>query len=477
MFVVKSNFTPFSARKQSVDDSMFVPHPPKVHPPVPKINIKGEINDENVGNVPRAPRTPANKSARAANPRFAGRGGPCSARPTTAVNPIVPNGPISPAEARAKYASILNSHELKEIDEFPEIYFLGQASKKIRPNTSTATNYGYDDSQHHYKAQIGDHIAYRYEIRAVLGKGAFGQVLRCFDHKTKKQVALKLIVNTKLMHEQGRIECAIVQHLNGNDNGSNYIIQGIDFLVFRKHICAAFEILGQNLYEYSRAMRFRPIASRQMKPIALQMISGLNFCHVNNVVHCDMKPENVLLTPGGFNSIRIIDFGSSCFIGHQRYEYIQSRYYRAPEVIMGLPYGPPMDVWSYACIVIEMMIGRPIFPGDDENEQMDMLVEVLGMPPKEMIDKCSRKKEFFTIDGRLLPSKKSKKRRRAGSKTLLQATQIPDPMCIDLMLKCLTWDPKKRITAGEAMNHPWFTAKEVHTSIRSSYQLPDLHFR
>jgi dual specificity tyrosine-phosphorylation-regulated kinase 2/3/4 len=210
--------------------------------------------------------------------------------------------------------------------------------------SAAAPNYGYDDADHHYKAIIGDHIGYRFEIRAIIGKGAFGQVLRCYDHKARKNVALKIIVNTELMHEQGRVECAILQHLNRRDPGdAHHVIRGLDFFVFRTHICITFEVLGANLYEYSRSMRFRPIPPRQAKPAARQMLEALAFCHSNKIVHCDMKPENVLIGPSGFPNVTIIDFGSSCAIGRQRYEYIQSRFYRAPEVILGLDYGPPMD--------------------------------------------------------------------------------------------------------------------------------------
>jgi dual specificity tyrosine-phosphorylation-regulated kinase 2/3/4 len=119
------------------------------------------------------------------------------------VSPIVPNAPILPAEARAKYSGLLTAYEMEEINGFQDVYFLGQFTKKNRPNTTGASNYGFDNLQHHYRCNNGDHVAYRFEIRAVLGKGAFGQVLRCFDHKTQKNVALKMIINTEQMHEPG----------------------------------------------------------------------------------------------------------------------------------------------------------------------------------------------------------------------------------------------------------------------------------
>ena len=467
---MRHSFTPHTARKEwskpVFDMGNFAPKPPQV----PRLALRENVDLENQ----MGPRTPKGGavSVRGGNPRFQ-RNGQLSQRAMAMVSPVVMNGPITPEEAKLKYASLLTAYETKEISDFREIYYLGQYSKKITPSARSRNN-GFDDSQHHYKAVIGDHIAYRYEIKAILGKGAFGQVIRCFDHKTKQNVALKLVVNTELMHEQGRIECSIIQHLNRADpDNKHHIVRGLDFFVFRKHICVTFEILGQNLYEYSRAMRFRPIPPKQMKPIAKQMLEGLAFCHANRVVHCDMKPENVLLEPGGFQRCKIIDFGSSCFVGRQRYEYIQSRYYRAPEVILGIRYGPPMDIWSFACIVVEMIIGQPIFPGDDEAEQLDMLMEVFGHPPENVMKQVKRK-EFFAADGGVV-ARKGKRRRRVGSITLEALTRINDPLLMDLLKKCFEWDQEKRITAAEALNHQWFTVKEIAPSRSTGqYILPEL---
>jgi dual specificity tyrosine-phosphorylation-regulated kinase 2/3/4 len=463
--------TPSSARKEKPyvgsDGASLIPHPPTG----PRLSAR-ENTIDNAGSV-KSPRSNP-FSARASNPRFH-RQIVAMPQSVVAVSPIVPNAPITPNEARMKYAALLNSYEMREIDEYPEIYYLGQVTKKVRPTLTGISNYGYDDTQHHYKISVGDHIAFRYEIRALLGKGAFGQVLRCYDHKMKMQVALKVIVNTELMHEQGRIECSILQHLNKLDpSHSHHLIQGLDFFVFRRHICASFQILGQNLYEYSRAMRFRPVPPRQLKPTAQQILEGLAFIHSNSIVHCDLKPENILIDVTGFPNVKVIDFGSSCFIGHQRYEYIQSRFYRAPEVILGLKYGPPMDIWSFACIIIEIIIGKPIFPGDNEHEQLAMLIQVLGPVPDHLRSKCSRKKEFFTPDGAFVGCK-GHKFRRAGSLSLETATRISDPLLLDLLKRCLEWDQTDRITASDALNHQWFRVKEVATKRPQTSQIfPEL---
>ena len=458
------------------------PRNKKVHPPIPTLNIcfnGEEINENESQQIPKNPRNKrkAPRTGKSTNPRFKNKVRRASPTNKFAPNGIVKDGPISPEKAKELYSSQLNNYELDEILLYDEIFFLGQRTKKLKPNTTGASNYGYDDVNHHYRAVIGDHIAYRFEVRAVLGKGAFGQVIRCFDHKTKKNIALKMIINTQQMHEQGEIEISLIQHLNsapGHENSC--IIHGLDFFIFRRHICATFEILGQNLYEFSRSMRFRPLTTPQMKSLATDMLKALAFMHQNRIIHCDMKPENVLLCPGSTMNCRVIDFGSSCVIGRQKYEYIQSRFYRAPEVILGLPYGPPMDMWSFGCIVAEMMIGHPLFPGDDEAEQLEMYMEVFGLPPRDMIDECSRKRYFFDNNYHPLVRSQARRKRRVGGLSLKALTKLNDPLLLDLLSKCFTWYQNKRITAFEALNHPYFTSREIK-SARASYHLPGLRYR
>ena len=95
--------------------------------------------------------------------------------------------------------------------------------------------------------------------------------------------------------------------------------------------------------------------------------------------------------------LKIIDFGSSCSTGMNTFTYVQSRFYRAPEVVIGLHYDNQVDMWSLGCIVAEMFCGRPIFPAQDENELLEFQVLMCGNPPQHMIDKCSKKTKFFNV--------------------------------------------------------------------------------
>ena len=98
------------------------------------------------------------------------------------------------------------------------------------------------------------------------------------------------------------------------------------------------------------------------------------------------------------SGIKIIDFGSSCFDNETIYTYIQSRYYRAPEIMLGIRYTPAIDMWSLGCIIYEMYVGLPLFAGEDEKEQMQCIMEVKNVPPRSMIVVASRRKIFFDDD-------------------------------------------------------------------------------
>jgi len=106
--------------------------------------------------------------------------------------------------------------------------------------------------------------------------------------------------------------------------------------------------------------------------------------------------------------VKLIDLGSSCFNWKKGFSYVQSRYYRAPEIVMGLPYGPEVDMWSFGCIVFELATGRPIFPAIDENELVEMFQKIVGPLPKQMVNYGKKRRQFFSRNGHVIPSKKSR---------------------------------------------------------------------
>ena len=222
-----------------------------------------------------------------------------------------------------------------------------------------------------------------------------------------------------------------------------------------------------NLYEFIKAHDFRGFSLKLIRRFTKQLLSTLVLLHGRKVIHCDLKPENVLLAHPMHSEIRVIDFGSSCFENEKVYTYIQSRFYRSPEVILGMSYGMPIDMWSLGCILAELYTGYPIFPGENEQEQLACIMEVFGPPEKHLIEKSTRKKLFFDSLGkpRLTVSTKGR-RRRPSSKDLRQALKCDDEAFLDFITRCLRWDPARRINPNDALNHEFITGVKMSTRTR-----------
>lgn len=238
---------------------------------------------------------------------------------------------------------------------------------------------------------------------------------------------------------------------------------------FRGHLCISTELLDMNLYEFIKLHQFRGFSLRIVRRFTKQILSSLNLLKQKQVIHCDLKPENILLRHPLHAEIKVIDFGSSCFENEKVYTYIQSRFYRSPEVILGMTYGMPIDMWSVGCILAELFTGVPIFPGENEQEQLACIMEVFGPPEKHLIEQSTRKKLFFDSMGkpRLTVSSKGR-RRRPSSKTLQQVLKTDDEAFLDFIARCLRWDPDRRLKPEDAIRHEFITGKKMPPASRRS---------
>ena len=249
---------------------------------------------------------------------------------------------------------------------------------------------------------------------------------------------------------------------NQDPDNTHSMVNFTQCFYFRGHLCIATELLGINLYEFIKAHDFAGFSLKLIRRFTKQMLGSLCLLEEQNVIHCDLKPENILLAHPLHSEIKVIDFGSSCFEKEKVYTYIQSRFYRSPEVILGMNYGIPIDMWSLGCIMAELLTGYPIFPGENESEQLACIMEVFGPPEKHLIEKSTRKKVFFDSVGKPRITVSSKgKRRRPSSKTLQQALKCDDEAFVDFIARCLRWDPDRRLKPHDAMSHEFITGKKA----------------
>lgn len=306
--------------------------------------------------------------------------------------------PTTPAVAINLLGKYLTNHEVSEVLSHKTVYYLGVKADKIKGDLSQP-NYGYDDERSDYRIVPFDHLDYRYEVIDVIGKGAFGKVIHCFDHKESTHVAIKIIRNARRFHKQAQVELQVLRLLL--ERNIPFVVRLLDSFKFRNHECMSFELLDISLYDYLKINRFRGFPLLWVRAVTQQLVSVLHELKANGVIHCDVKPENMLFLDERRGSVKLIDFGSACVEQERMYSYIQSRFYRAPEVILGIRYSFPIDMWSLGCVLAELYTGRPLFPGENETDQLLWIISALGEPPDSLLAHSSKRSVFYSPDSTL----------------------------------------------------------------------------
>lgn len=322
---------------------------------------------------------------------------------------LVPNTPIQPQTFLDSPAGKdLSIYERGEIMRSSAIYYVPElysaAKRKMEINFNNCqNNYGFDDLRGNYIIRMNDHIDYRYEIIKTLGNGSFGSVVLCVDHKYAnekrvRKVAVKIIKNKLNWSLQAVSEIKVLKGLMKALNGpfEDNILNYCDHFHFRGHMCIVTEALSMNLFQFSTLNGHRGVSLNIARFLLRKILEGMEFIHKMNIVHCDIKPENImLLFPPDYSPlqpqvsyktrVKIIDFGSSCVKTETIFSYIQSRFYRAPEVILGTDYGAQIDLWSLGCLAAEIFSGSPLLPGKSEVEQISLFVELFGAPSSRYV--------------------------------------------------------------------------------------------
>ena len=253
----------------------------------------------------------------------------------------------------------------------------------VTTNTTTTTynpnikrsgvhNNGCDDKDYNYIVIPQERIGPtdRYIVEHSIGKGSFGRVVKCFDRHTQEWVAVKIVKSKSAFFRQAQVEINILKLLCGNkqDSDKYNIVHMLDYFIHQNHQCIVFELLSLNLYELLRNTRFNGVSLKLVGKFAQQLLYTLHYLtNVNTstanssttttdshhcVIHCDLKPENILLRTMTKSSIKVIDFGSACLLHEKSFTYIQSRFYRSPEVILGISYNECIDMFSRGCMIL-----------------------------------------------------------------------------------------------------------------------------
>eukprot|EP00388_Colpodella_angusta_P004315 GDKJ01014342.1.p1 GENE.GDKJ01014342.1~~GDKJ01014342.1.p1 ORF type:complete len:326 (+),score=41.70 GDKJ01014342.1:34-1011(+) len=285
-----------------------------------------------------------------------------------------------------------------------------------------------------------------YDKAECVGEGTYGVVHRARCKNTGRTVALKKV---RLDHEDEGVpgtairEICLLKELRHTN-----IVTMYDVVCQPTQLYLVFEYLDYDLKKFMKAHSC-DLNMQQVKSFAYQLLNGIAYCHSHRVLHRDLKPQNLLLNNDGI--LKIADFGlaRAFSIPVKTYTHeVVTLWYRAPEILLGQrQYATPVDLWSVGCIIAEMCTGVALFPGDSEIDTIFKIFRTLGTPNETVwpgINQLPDMKPTF-------PKWKVDPRQR-----LKEICKKMDPVGLELLAELLTYDPVERITAIQALNHPWF---------------------
>lgn len=327
---------------------------------------------------------------------------------------------------------------------------------------------GFEESKE-FSIRMNSVVAARYQILEYLGSAAFSRAVQCLDLETNQMVCMKIIKNDKDFFDQSLDEIKLLKYINVNgEPDERGVLRLYDYFYHKEHLIIITELLRDNLYEFSKFNRESGgppyFTLGRIQRVTKQVLSALEYVHSLRLIHCDLKPENILMKSYSRCEVKVIDFGSSCFVDDHLSSYVQSRSYRAPEVMLGLPYGQKVDLWSLGCIIAELWTGHVLFANNSVQSLLARILGIIGEFPSHLMMRGRHVPQYFTQDGRLYqeidvppcPERGRRLNLLMPKKTSLEQRMHTDcTELLDLLRRLLHLDPERRPTATEALRHPF----------------------
>nr|XP_040583223.1 cyclin-dependent kinase 2-like [Lepeophtheirus salmonis] len=285
-----------------------------------------------------------------------------------------------------------------------------------------------------------------------IGEGTYGVVYKAKDKVTNQFVALKKI---RLETECEGVPSTAIREISVlKELDHPNVVQLLEVVHSDQKLYLVFEFLNKDLKKQLDDME---ISDRSVQPglsedlaksYLRQLLDGIAYCHSHQVLHRDLKPQNLLLDNAGV--IKLADFGLARAFSvptRPHTHEVVTLWYRAPEILLGAKtYSTPVDVWSLGCIFAEMLTKRALFPGDSEIDQLFRIFRTMGTPDENDWPGVSQLPDFKPVFPRWEPQ---------SLKSVMPSNLCSEGM--DIFLKLLTYDPRKRISARDALKHPYFT--------------------
>ncbi|KAF1387165.1 hypothetical protein PFLUV_G00102520, partial [Perca fluviatilis] len=352
-----------------------------------------------------------------------------------------------------------------------------------------------------------------YEVLEFLGRGTFGQVVKCWKRGTNEVVAVKILKNHPSYARQGQIEVEILARLSSENADEHNVVRALECFQHRSHTCLVFEMLEQNLYDFLKQNKFSPLPLKIIRPILQQVAKALKKLKCLGLIHADLKPENIMLVDPSRQPyrVKVIDFGSASHVSKAVCStYLQSRYYRAPEIILGLPFCEAIDMWSLGCVIAELFLGWPLYPGALEYDQIRYISQTQGLPAEQLLNKGTKTSRFFSKESnspyaswRLKTTEEHEKETGLKSKEArkyifsclddiahvnlvlshdnsdMQAEKADRREFVSLLKSMLLIDAGDRTVPSSVLNHPFLTMTHLldypHSNhVQSSFRIMDM---
>uniref|UniRef100_A0A2K6VPV0 Serine/threonine-protein kinase PRP4 homolog n=1 Tax=Onchocerca volvulus TaxID=6282 RepID=A0A2K6VPV0_ONCVO len=346
-------------------------------------------------------------------------------------------------------------------------------------NASLKDNW--DDTDGYYRIRIGEMLDSRYRVYGYTGAGVFGNVVRATDAaRSNTHVAVKIIRNNEVMRRTGMKELDILKKLNEADRDDRYhCLQLYRHFYHHQHLCLVFESLSMNLRELLK--KYGNSVGLHMKAVrsyTQQLLMALRLLKKCNILHADIKPDNILVNDTKM-TLKLCDFGSGCHVADAEVApYLVSRFYRAPEIMLGLPYDFGIDLWSVAVTLYEVYTGKIMFAGKSNNQMLKFMMDLKGKFPNKVVRKAQFKDQHFDQNCNFLYHEIDKVTQRDKITTMsvvkitrnLESELLGDQeldkegmrkleQFRSLLDAMVTLDNSKRITCGEALKHPFVVEK------------------
>jgi dual-specificity kinase len=298
-------------------------------------------------------------------------------------------------------------------------------------------------------------------------QGGNGSVYFCQDLETRQRCVVKAYRPGSFYSSDGEREAKLAQVVNQLDPAGEYFVRYLSSFNYKRHFCMVLEQYGISLFQAQQIRRDRPLPTRAIAAILSRVVKALGILHSHGMIHTDIKLENILLPPDfrvetDFErvpiNVKLIDLGSIASAGRWHRHLATTRFYRAPEIILGLRWGLECDIWSLGCLLVELFLGHIPFVAADEVVHLFLIQHMIGPFPQRMLDLATDTeiRSVFTsgfVDPRILADIKQE---HAVSKPPLIELLGGEPLLCDLALKLLEPDPLERLPIDKILEHGFF---------------------